>query len=194
MNFKMKKGLAILILAVVSHLSCQGQTEKGRFLTGVNASKYIGAVDSYAFNISGGIFLTKNISVGLNTQLFYSDSGGVRSSYSFSPFVKCYFLKGSTKLILQSSFGYGKSKISTFGVISQEDVNGVFFPDPVTKYRTYNVGTGVALFLNKKISLEFTTGYEAGKSSISVNPYQRSVSLFRYDDRIYSAIGMVLFL
>lgn len=178
----------IFIFCYFSIVSCFAQTEKGQILTGINAAKYFGNVSHFSINFDAGYFLSDNVVMGLNTRLSDSDFSSQSSSYSIAPFVKCYILNGPTKLFLQSSVGFGKSRNSLGIVNSDESVT--YFRNQSSTYKTFAIGPGISIFFKKKFAIEFLAGYRDEKSTINVGAIVPD-GVVKFSDRFYTSIGFV---
>jgi hypothetical protein len=145
----MKNYFCAFLLFSFSYL-VNGQTEKGSFLLGGNASADFtlsGSSNNYELGIypNIGYFVANNIAIGAKLPILFSKDGTLRTnSVGFGPFARFYFAnKGKSAFFVPIAFGFGKTRYKwdngeeySFSAFSTE------------------LGISYAYFLNKSIGLE----------------------------------------
>lgn len=183
------------------------QTEKGKILLGGQSSLDFTSFSSKWKTDSGsgdngktrtlditpqvGYFIANNFAVGLEMPYNYSkdidgDDSFTTSSYTVVPFVRYYFGKTKIKPYLHGGIGpgWGKTKIDyNLYPDSNPDPNYIFDPNYSSHLFTYEMGGGLAVFLNEHVSLEFGLGY----ASASAKWYDKNVKMNR--ENTASGIG-----
>ncbi len=186
------------------------QTEKGKILLGGQSSLEFTSFSSKWETDSGsgdngktralditpqvGYFIANNFAVGLEMPYNYSkeidgDDSYTTSSFTVVPFVRYYFGKSNLKPYLHGGIGpgWGKTEID-YNSIS--DPNFVFDPNFSTHLLAYELGGGIAIFLNDLVSLEFGLGY----ASASVKWFDKNDKMNRKNtaNGIGASIGIVV--
>jgi outer membrane protein len=204
----MKKERLILSVILCLSFSIFGQTEKGNFYIGggsdfrfykiENGSKSdYSSYDSsqksnssgFAMNLKGGYFLTDRFLLGVSLPISYTKSDASNINYTevglFSfrvgPFVRRYLEGEKWKFFLEAGVGFG----------SQERPK--FYYDGTYKSSVfqYNGGLGVALFLNRKVSLDFMLNYNYYSSKDVDDNSSNSMDISK---GIQSEIGLSIYL
>jgi hypothetical protein len=139
-----------------------------------------------------GYFFMDQLAAGLRTGIIHSDtkqetdSRGVVSLYyllkskitalSFSPFVRYYFLPSSRKLNVFADVSYAynsnKEKTNIFQVFTPSGgLPMVTSSTSNSKYKShsYSIAAGPAFFMNPKVSVELTAGYNFTKYEGNTN-------------------------
>lgn len=181
MKFQYKTVKLFYLFSVVFLLtygSTIGQTDHGKILLGNNSSfsytslKYQDATEYYDLGTSStkslsftpelGIFIVNNFALGIAARYesdeTKKDNGTYKSnSYYAIPFFQLYIGKGPVKFYSYAGIGFGKSDYSEYGY-------GTSFSDKTKNLTLYEVGGGIAAFINKNVSLEFGLAYSSGTS------------------------------
>lgn len=166
--------IAFLILTIFT-IQIYAQVEKGSIYLSSNSnlifqssktdfSNSSGSISntnkfsSFVLNSEAGYFLIDNFVAGLNVSLsnVKPENQEARNTYTFSPFVKYYFLEGNLKPFL--SFSYGLGKIKDNLVVTGNNFNNVLNKID-TNINVFNAGGGIAYFINKNISLDLIFNY-----------------------------------
>ncbi len=168
---------ALLITGLALTSFCQ--TERGSFIFGTgstigftstnykwndNYSAYSGSESSTSskFNInpSVGYFIVNGLAGGLNLNLIFTSSKQENnkdaSTYvGFGPFVRYYFGKDKIKPLLQGGFGFARE-------IDKSEYSGAAIESKYSQNINYfEFDTGLAYFINEKISLDVIAGYNS---------------------------------
>lgn len=161
--------------------TANAQTEQGHLLIGGESklnftslnSKWktdddsgdVGKTTNLDFSPQIGFFVADGLALGIEIPISYSsekdeDENKYNStSMAFAPFLKYYFGSGNIKPYFQGEFGIGNlnMKYEPASGTSDDASAGMFL---------YQVGGGIGVFLNEKVSLDFGLGY----SSVSIKP------------------------
>ena len=156
-----------------------GQTEKGNVLLGgENILDFTSRKDddndkrTYAdLSPQIGFFVVDGLAVGVELPMSYSSrksedgSSNTSTSLAVSPFLRYYFGTSHIKPYLhgEAGFGSGKTKITW-----SPGLGGT--PPPVdlaSRMFLYEIGGGLGIFLNDKVSLDFGVRYTSQSSSPS---------------------------
>ena len=154
-----------------------GQTEKGNVLIGGEAKLNFTfqQIDDTGKNTYGefspqmGVFVADGLALGVELPISYSNSKreasigvvGFNSSstlFAVTPFLRYYFGKSHIRPYLHGKAGLGSSKTEiTFESFSTH----VVIPPVYLASRRflYEIGGGLGIFLNDKISLDFGVGF-----------------------------------
>ena len=161
----------ICCLALVTTLS--GQTQKGSQLLGgqIDLSNNFLGDDSNLFSIGlspdWGYFIGDDLALGGRMNLNYvNTSGSSLTSFYIGPFVRYYF-PGEGRTRIFGELGLGGGTIAAGGLSS-----GFF---------EWNIGPGLALFLNEHVAFEFTLMYDGSSQS---NTYFSEID-FRIGLQVY---------
>jgi len=168
----MKLNLLSLLTLLIS-LTINAQTEKGKFRIGAFSNGFFTSTSNkfggetfnktktYSLSPSGGYFVADNFSVGLDIELSRSTtktrSGSqedISAQIIVSPSFRYYFTKNKLRPYFNASIGIGtdwretknENNFNRFGINNSEKQEFSIF--------TYRLGTGLALFLNNKISID----------------------------------------
>ena len=181
------KNLRIVSFGVVLFcfvISLKGQTEKGKVLIGGETklnftslnSKWKSDVSSgdngkstnLEFGPQIGFFVIDGLVLGAELPIKYSsetdenDNKNSSTSLAFAPFVRYYFGTSNIKPYLQGEVGFGNLKMK-------------YGPTMSAKMFLYQIGAGLGIFLNEKVSLDIGLGYE----SVSIKPKENNNTNFR---------------
>lgn len=143
-------------LMLVFVLNCiMAQTGKDTWLLGGNAgfsSQKQGSTTTYLnFSPNAGYFVINDLAIGglLSYTSIKPEGYDAISSFSFSPFVRYYFLPlgSGAKLFGNGSFGFGSAKQSGTS----------------ESFTTWSLSAGPAIFLNQNTALEIALSYGSMK-------------------------------
>lgn len=183
--------------------SLKGQTEQGSILLGGESKLSFTSLNSKwktdydegdngkTFNLEFspqiGFFVIDGLALGAEIPIAYSsekdedDDKSITTSLALSPFLRYYFGTSNVKPYLHGEIGFGNLKLN-YNYSSYE-----------TSYRMflYEIGGGLGIFLNEKVSLDIGLGY----ASTSIKPKENVY----YDYKIISSgfglgIGIVVIL
>ncbi|CAL2095029.1 OMP_b-brl domain-containing protein [Tenacibaculum sp. 190524A05c] len=202
-----------LLFVAMTIASSFAQTEKGKFLIGLNtplsfSSSSTRIIDnsgnstdnnsstSFTFSPQVGYSIIDNLFVGLDLSLSFGnvDSNSVETnsnSYVFSPFVKYYYpIKNDFNFFGQFKYGLGRlsSRSEGIGLLDPMSPN----PNVTTKTNMEQllVGLGVGYFVHEKLNIELSLNYQ--------NIFYDSMVTFSGDqlaiDTFGASIGFSLFL
>ena len=172
----------ITLISLFLSLSSIGfsQINKGQFLLGgkigfeslKNENVFHGGYKTNIFNVSPnvGYFLCDKLAAGI--RLDFASTNAVTAidirynSTNLSPFVRYYFLPKVNKVnaFLEAGYIYQKTR-------EKREFNDVY-----TKADGYSVSAGPAIFLNKKIALEFIIGFTHTKGNDIGNTKENTFS------------------
>ncbi len=171
------KFIAITLLLLCVAFSIKAQTERGTFLIGgatdlsvsILNSKYksdrgdgdLGSTSTFTFTPELGVFLADGLMLGIKTPMSYSksvekyensDDVIVRQEHiGWEPFVKYYFGSKDMKPYVYSGLGLGDSELKyERGNLNEEQTRNEYF---------YEIGGGLAVFINDKLSFNIGLGY-----------------------------------
>jgi hypothetical protein len=171
----MKKTIALSLMALTVFYA-KGQTSKNSWLVGgtigfSSSSEKDGDLSattkSTSFQLSpgGGYFFFDNLAAGIDLNLNLTNdpapsTGGFSTTateFTAGPLVRYYFnVAPNVKLFLHGEATWGSYKIKyTSGPGTTVE------SPPSMPINTYLGKAGVAFFLNQKVALEFTAGYES---------------------------------
>jgi len=173
---KVNKAILLVLICSLLALSTKSQTtEKGRFLIGGESnlnfssmtyemeydgeSEELGKTTTLSFSPHVGYFVIDNLAIGAYFPVGYSKekdedkSETTMETIGFSPFIKLYLGKGMAKPYLRGSLGFGKSKVRYYDPEYDESEK------MSAKTTTYELGTGVGIFINKTISIDLGLNY-----------------------------------
>jgi hypothetical protein len=170
----MKKFFTLSLILGLT-ISTFGQTDGGKILLGGttnltadlstakwkddNGSGTDSKTTSIDFEPHIGIFVVKNLAIGLSLDVYYSleknSSNDDKSSTTLlegSPFVRFYIGNGKVKPFVQGKVGIGLENFKDMPVVGTSTTD---------KYTVFNFGFmgGVALFLNDHVSLDLGLGF-----------------------------------
>lgn len=171
--------IIIIIMAIGTSLQAQ-QTYKGKFIIGGDCSLNFTSLKSITksdgeeydngktsqlnFSPSVGYFINENLVVGVTLPLsfewqkdFSYDKESI-ISLALAPKVRHYFSSGNIKPFVEASIGIGKAFNHFEGQSWNIYSNDI---DETIKMNLflYDVGGGVAVFLNQYVALDFRLGY-----------------------------------
>ena len=148
----MKSVIVTLLMLFVSFL-INAQTDQGDWIVGGRLDLNTGENSTrIGINPNAGIFVADNFAVGGNFLIDYSKSGNVKSTdFGIGPFLRYYFLKGTTKPLIHTSFRYLSSKVK--GPSFSSTNNG----------SNFLIAGGVAVFINENVAIETLAGYARTK-------------------------------
>lgn len=174
----------------------KAQTEKGNFLLGGESkldltflnTKYKSddvsengpKTTNLEFSPMGGFFVADGFAVGLEIPISYTmekdEEKTSTTSIAFAPFVRYYFGSSHIKPYLHGAVGLGslKAKLDPGSSASREISYGMFL---------YQIGGGLGIFLNEKVSLDVGLAY----ASVSLKPKENNNTNYR---SISSGIGI----
>lgn len=204
----MKKYLFGMLICLLTSTSIFSQTEKGNFYIGGGSdfrfykyergsksdhSSYDSSQKSnssgFAMNLKGGYFLTDRFLVGVSLPISYtkSDASNINYtevglfSFSVGPFVRRYLEGEKWKFFLEAGVAFGSKE------------RPKFYYDGTYKSSVfqYNGGLGVALFLNRKVSLDFMMNYNYYSSKDVDDNSSNSMDISK---GIQSEIGISIYL
>ena len=203
-----------LLFVVMTIASSFAQTEKGKFLIGLNtplsfsssSTRIINSSSgtsfendsgtSFSFSPQVGYAIIDNLFLGLDLTLAFNtrDTDAVETnsnSYVFSPFVKYYYpIKNDFNFFGQFKYGLGRlsSRSEGIGLLDPMSPN----PNVTTKTNMEQllVGLGVGYFVHEKLNIELSLNYQ--------NIFYDSMVTFSGDqlaiDTFGASIGFSLFL
>jgi hypothetical protein len=162
-------------------VSLHGQTEKGNVMLGGETkltftslnSKWKtdddngddGKMTNLEFSPQIGFFVADGLALGVDIPIMYSseknedDDKFISTSLAFAPFIRYYFGTSNIKPYIHGEAGIGNMKMKYVPASgSSDDASaGVFL---------YELGGGLGIFLNDKVSLDIGVGY----ASLSLKP------------------------
>jgi len=103
-----------------------------------------------------GYFFTDNIAIGININYDYARYGSKENSNSISagPFLRIYLGNSYVKPFIHGGVGFGNYKYSYDSSNNYDDID-------ISAYLfNYNIGGGVAFFLNEYVALEVLVYYD----------------------------------
>ena len=173
----MKKSRLLLTSALLScgFLNSFGQTEKGKFLVSASSSfdftslssKWetdsnsgdAGKTTGFDLAPSAGYFLGNNLAVGLQLSLNRVTEKDDADKYTetttmLMPFALLYFGKSNVKPFIQAGFGPGWYKAE-------------YSDSQSKKLSAYELGGGIAIFINQHVSLDISLGYASVSSKFT---------------------------
>lgn len=150
--------LSQLFISILFITTSFGQTEKGNFLLGGNASLRIhtyklvnlNSYKTFNFNPTMGYFIINNLALGIKTPLFWQghNTDDYDFRYGVSAFSRYYFLKtDKTSFFGSANFGLVGYKSKQLNTYTNNGYNA-------------GVGLGFAFFLNKNIGFETEVLYD----------------------------------
>lgn len=170
-NLKFSFVIAVLIgLTVVAN----AQTEKGNFIIGASSSLDFtsssiklendltstdsGNMTTFEFTPGAGYFIANNLAFGIMLSLESSSEKEDGDKYTETttalfPFALLYFGKSNVKPFVQAAFGPGWQK-SGYEEKETQNITG------------YQLGGGLAVFVNQHVSLDFSLGYASASAKI----------------------------
>lgn len=158
-------------------LALHGQTEKGHVLIGGEAKlnftfqkiDYTGKKTYGEFSPQIGIFVADGLALGVELPISYSSSKreatisefGINSSstlFAVTPFIRYYFGTSLIRPYLHGKAGLGSKEIE---ITFEPFQTNIIVPPVYQSYRVflYEIGGGLGIFLNDKISLDFGVGF-----------------------------------
>lgn len=194
--------IATLALCFIS-ITTFGQTEKGSFFMGassdLNFRSYTleigaGSVKNTQFNISpsAGYFVIDDLAAGLGFNYSHSKSGDVKAnSFAIVPALKYYFLEGKTRVFAHANYSFGTTKFD-FVVINPIG-GGTTATEVTSDTNSYQIGAGLALFLNDFISLELSLNY-FNQTMEGDNSNPLVITNDQEESGFASSVGFVIFL
>ncbi|HEY6506051.1 MAG TPA: outer membrane beta-barrel protein [Chitinophagaceae bacterium] len=143
--------LAILLSCIITTLNAQ--TEKGDWLIGGRIDINTGENSTHiGFSPNAGYFVTKNVAVGGNLTIDYSETGSIKyTDFGIGPFARFYFTNAMVRPLIQVSVDYISSKAKGTGFSSTNTGSKIF------------LGGGAAVFINPNVSIEGIMGYSHTK-------------------------------
>ena len=177
----MKKNLKItsfLIILMVFSAVVSAQTEKGTaIISGStnltfssltpkmedgNNSMEGNKVSNFEFTPGAGIFIANNLALGVQVSINSATERLNREDYTesstmFLPFALLYFGNGDIKPFVQAALGMGTQKLKYDNEKERANVFG------------YELGGGLAVFLNQYVSLDFSLNYASATSKFDVD-------------------------
>ena len=177
----MKKNLKIstfLIFLMVFSTVVRAQTEKGTaIISGStnltfssltpkmedgNNSMEGNKVSNFEFTPGAGIFIANNLALGVQVSINSATERSNREDYTesstmFLPFALLYFGNGDIKPFVQAALGMGTQKLKYDNEKERANVFG------------YEIGGGLAVFLNQHVSLDFSLNYASATSKFDVD-------------------------
>lgn len=183
----MKKALLFVIVFGAS-IMVFAQTEKGTFLAGGQSSILITSLKESSkttvnktdgdktFKIEAlpqvGYFIANGLALGLEVPFtfekgFASRTTGYSTLISVAPFVRYYIGNKNIKPFIHGEIGWGnlKTKVNPMNGPDIESTDEIIF---------YELGGGIALFLNDKISIDLSVSYAyTSKMSTEDNYYKK---------------------
>jgi len=163
------------IMGILLITTSYGQTEKGGFLLGGNASASWSSVRSNTsfqlnFNPQIGYFIKKNLALGVSIPANYYKNGDITSfNYGLSPFARYYFAKTEhSSLFASANIGilFNHTEQKNFPLSSTTSTT------LITKNtdKVAGIGLGYTYFLNENIGMETEVKYDFTKN----NNYNKS--------------------
>lgn len=156
----LKSILGICLIMCLS-MSVLGQTEKGKSLIGADTKFNLNIEPetdrtTFELGLQLGGFIKDNLAIGaegvISTAKRKEDDEKIGSEiYAIAPFVRYYLGKNKIKPFLHSSIGVGTTKSNYKGY------SGIV--ESKSSLLLYELGGGVAFFLNDKISVNLNLGY-----------------------------------
>jgi len=169
-------------------LSVLGQTEKGKTLVGADTKFSININPdsdrtSFELGLQLGGFVANNFAIGVEAAMStdkvkQKDEKLGTETYAIAPFARYYFGINKIKPFVHATIGVGttKSKYNGFSGIAESK----------SSLLLYELGGGVAFFLNDKISVNLNLGYsEVFMKAENADKYSTKIS------GIGSTIGLV---
>ena len=179
----------LLIVCIVFSLnySASAQTQQGNVIFGGSAhlsfntanvnSKYVNweynllKSKSFEFSPQVGFFIKNGLVLGLNLPISYTvekykSEKISRSSLSAVPFLRYYFNLNRVKPFIDGGLGFGS-------IIEKVDQLNGSESENYIDFISRNIGFGLAVFLNERVSLDFSFSYILTLYSESVNQIQR---------------------
>jgi len=162
-------------------ISLKGQTEQGNVLLGGETklaftflnSKWKtdddsgddGKTTNLEFSPQIGFFVVDGLALGVEIPIMYSsekdedDDKFSSTSLAFAPFLRYYIGTSNVKPYLHGEVGFGNLKVKYDPATgSSDDASAGMF--------LYEIGGGLGIFLNDKVSLDIGIGY----ASVSIKP------------------------
>ena len=203
-NLKMKnlKVISIGFVLMFFVFALNGQTEKGNVLIGGEnildfTSRKDDDNDKRTFaelSPQIGFFVVDGLAVGAEIPMSHSsrnseDGSSDRSTFlAVSPFLRYYFGTSHIKPYLHGEAGFGSFRAK----ITRAPGQGNVTPPPVdlsTRIFLYEIGGGLGIFLNDKVSLDFGLRYTSVLSSPSAGTDSNSKGI---TNELGIGIGIVL--
>jgi len=171
----MKKNLKscfIMMALIVSSAMANAQIQKGKILIDASGSLDFSSLTSkweneynsgdgsntttLKFTPGAGYFIANNFALGIQLSMNNMSDKEDREKYTETttmllPFALLYFGKGNVKPFIQAAFGPGWQK-SGYNEKHSEKLSG------------YELGGGLAVFLNQHVSLDFSLGYASASA------------------------------
>lgn len=200
----MKNIKIVLTFALLTSICVWSQTEKGNFLIGASSNLNFSSLDTeivnsnsqstktnqFNFAVDGGYFIADHLALGLGTSYTSSKNGDFKNNtFLVAPFAKYYFLEGNTKLFARASYGLGRSTsdfiiVNSFGNPTAGELKG--------DINSFELGAGVAFFINEFLSIELTASYLNQK--IDFNDFFSPTIVEQKSTGLNSSVGFVFFL
>ena len=178
------KSLPIGVVLLCMTYLVSGQTEKGKFLLGCESKLNATALnlkwksdddhgdDGKTFNLEFspqvGYFVIDNLALGLELPVSYSSNKSENgnqfhtTALAFAPFIRNYFGKNNIKPYLHGGIGFGYQET---GIDLGDSYIDPGF-DPRQDFKStvflYELGGGLAIFFNEKVSLDIGVSYASG--------------------------------
>jgi outer membrane protein len=201
------KTLSISAVLFCSFSTLNAQTEKGNILIGgetkLNFSSSnpkfesddsnadLGRTTTLDFSPQIGFFVIDGLALGMELPIMYSldksesEDKYTSTSIAFTPFIRYYFGKGKLKPYLHGDVGFGNLKMKyeeKLLATTSESTASLFL---------YEMGGGLAVFLNDKVSLDIGIAY----ASQSLTPKEDNDNNFKSITSGFEAgIGIVFML
>jgi outer membrane protein len=182
------KTASIAVVLFCSFTTLNAQTEKGTFLLGGEtklnfssvSSKFesddvnedLGKITTLEFSPQIGFFVIDGLALGMELPIMYSleksenEDKYTSTSLAFTPFIRYYFGKGKIKPYLHGDVGFGNLKMKY-----EDNLSGTTSENAASLF-LYEMGGGLAIFLNDKVSLDIGIAY----ASQSLTPKDDNVN------------------
>lgn len=206
MNLKTTTLITLFFTSIISF----SQVEKGKWFVGASSNFNFSSVstdtkltDGNNTNYNEGPTFTtffiapkvgytpiKNLVTGLEISLHFSKSDndlyGDYSTYTFSPFVRYYFLENKFKPFANVSYGIGGR--------SNDISSGDFYSNQIETINStvydFKVGAGIAYFVSESIALELNLNYVNEKITTKLDTRKNTSTT----SGIRSLIGFSIFI
>ena len=177
----MKKNLKIssfLIILMVFSSVVSAQTEKGTAIFSGSTNLTFSSItpkmedgnnsmegnkaSNFEFTPGAGIFIANNLALGVQVSINSATERLNREDYTesstmFLPFALLYFGSGDIKPFVQAALGMGTQKLKYDNEKERANIFG------------YELGGGLAVFLNQHVSLDFSLNYASATSKFDVD-------------------------
>lgn len=198
------KVLQLLFLCIIA-VNCYGQTEKGKFLIGVNSPLSFSSTSTESTDNNGfsndnknknftiapkvGYAVIDDLFLGLDVNLNFAKNGEGDDAlnyfnYTLAPFAKYYVNFEKISLYGEFSYGFGKSDFYYSDFLTFETVKDQ------TDLTNLKAGLGLAYFLNDNFSFEFGLNYLNSKAKLDYNTYNTETITKSFN----ASVGFSLFL